>query len=299
MNLRTPGPVASLALGVFAVSWAGVLFRLAKCPASVASFWRVAFACAVLLPFVLRERGGAAVSVNPDPPAPLFRGRVLPTVLVAGALLALHFVTWFASLQHTSLASSTLLVTTQPIWAALLSPILLREKPAARTIFAMGLAFGGVAFLTGGDFSASRGTLKGNLLSLLGAALAAAYLVLGRGLRARWPLLRYFFVVSATAAAGVAAVGLTLHGSLKFELRALPWLLLLGVVPHVTGHGMLNRAVRHFPVYVVNLAGTGEAVLASIWGAVFFREPIRTHLLLAAVLIFGAIAIALRGERRS
>ena len=296
MKLRTPGPVVSLALGVFAVSWAGVLFRLCESPASVVSFWRVTFACGILLPFVLRDRtpAPAAGAAGPAP----FGGRVLPTVLVAGSLLALHFVSWFESLEHTSLASSTLLVTTQPIFAALLSTLLLKEKPSARTALAIGLAFGGVAFLTGGDFTRQPGTLKGNLLSLLGAALAAAYLVLGRGIRTRWPLLRYFFVVSATAAAGVALVGLALHGSLRFPGPDAPWLLLLAVGPHVAGHGMYNRAVRHFPVHVVNLAGCGEAVLASIWGAVFFGEPIRAHLFLAAGLIFAGAAIALRGETR-
>ncbi|HET6202022.1 MAG TPA: DMT family transporter [Planctomycetota bacterium] len=298
LGVRAPGPLVSLALGVFAVSWAGVLFRLCKSPAAVVSFWRVAFASAILLPFVLRDRSPAAAAAG-GAPSRLFRGKVLPTVLVAGALLALHFVTWFESLEHTSIASSTLLVTTQPIFAALLSAFLLQERPAPRTALAIGLAFGGVAFLLGGDFTRARHSLKGDLLSLLGAVLAAAYLVLGRGVRARWPLLRYFFAVSATAAAGVALVGLALHGSLAFPPRDAPWLLLLAVGPHVTGHGLLNRAVRHFPVYVVNLAGIGEAVLASIWGATFFGEPIGAHFLPAAALIFAGIAIALRGDRRA
>ncbi|MCI0589770.1 MAG: DMT family transporter [Planctomycetes bacterium] len=299
MRVRTPGPLTSLLIGVFAVSWAGVLFRLSNCPAAVASFWRVALACGILLPFVLRDRTAPPAT---GPSVAPFRGRVFPTVVVAGTLLALHFVAWFESLEHTSIASSTLLVTTQPVFAALFSAFLLGEKPSPRMALAIALAFGGIAFLSGGDFARAPGTWKGNLLALLGAALAAGYLVVGRGLRTRWPLLRYFFAVSAAAAAGVAVVGLLLHGSLRFRAGAFLPLLLLAVGPHLLGHGMYNRAVRHFPVYVVNVAGMGEAILAPIWAAIpviGIRESIRPHLFLAAVLIFAGAAIALRGERRA
>ena len=108
-----------IALGVVAVSTSAVFVKLSEVPPVVLAFYRVVLSWLVLLPAVLlRERENLRGAVRRD----------MMLVLLSGAFLALHYVVWFFSLRLTSVASSTVLVTTQPIWVMLIAYILWRER---------------------------------------------------------------------------------------------------------------------------------------------------------------------------
>jgi len=101
----------------------------------------------------------------------------------AGLCLALHFATWITSLSFTSIAASTTLVTTNPVWVALLSWLWLKEKPNALTILGIGVAFGGGVLIALGDtgaVTAGSNPPLGNFLALVGAWMASLYFLLGR-----------------------------------------------------------------------------------------------------------------------
>src|SRR5690606_16805833 len=101
---------------------------------------------------------------------------------LSGALLAVHFGTWIPSLFLTSVASSTALVATQAIWAAVLSR-LLGQAVSRRVWVGMGVSFAGVVLVTGIDVTLSARHLAGDLLALLGGLAAAAYVLVGGRVR--------------------------------------------------------------------------------------------------------------------
>jgi drug/metabolite transporter (DMT)-like permease len=278
----------ALAVAVVATSWGSILARLCLSPAAVVGFYRLLLATVIVLPAGLSGVRGGAVS-----------GRALAAAAAAGVLLALHFGTWIASLRLTSVAASTVLVSTQPVFSVLLSLLFLGERPRRRTWAAIALALAGVAVVAGGDLAAARSRAAGDLLALLGAVFAAAYLVVGRAARALVPLPVWLLLVNGAAAA--AAGTAVLAGGISFLPPARVdwgWLVLMAAVPHVLGHGALNWAVRRVRAYVANLAVLGEPVLASFYALLIFGEAPAAEVYAGAALIAAGVVLALRDERR-
>jgi drug/metabolite transporter (DMT)-like permease len=215
----------------------------------------------------------------------------LPLVAAAGGLLAIHFGAWIASLSFTSTAASVALVCTNPVFAALFG-LLLGDRVSRREVVGIAIAAGGCAVLAGGDWQAGGDALVGDGLALLGAASAAGYLVVGRSLRARVPLLPYLGTVNAIAAValGVAAV---VHG---VDWGAVPGHAIVAcagaaVLASFVGHGLLNAAVRTTPTHLVALAVLGEPIGASLitWAA--FGEQPPAHAALGGAIVLVGITV--------
>ncbi|MBZ5640072.1 MAG: DMT family transporter [Acidobacteriia bacterium] len=274
-----PAAVA-LAVAVGAVSWASILVRLSDAPSLGIAFYRLLFSVALLLPWALSR--SAPVSA-----------RTYGLAAAAGVLLALHFATWITSLRFTSIASSVVIVTTQPAFTAALGPYFLRERPGGRGIAAMVLALSGTAVLAGGDLAVGGRALWGDLLALAGAVTASAYFMIGRRVRERIGFPRYLLLVNSVSAATL--LGLAWAGGARltgYPSATWGWLLLLAAGPHLTGHGLLNWSVRRLPAFTVNMAILGEPVLATVYAAVLFREIPGPAFYGGAILIVAGIVLA-------
>ncbi|HEX2981310.1 MAG TPA: DMT family transporter, partial [Anaerolineaceae bacterium] len=212
-------PKIVLFVGVLAVSTASIFIRFAQAEASSLTIaaYRLGLATLIMAPFALRR--------SLDEIRRLTRIQV-GLVIASGAFLAVHFATWITSLEYTSVASSAVFVTTDPLWVALLSPLLLREKLTRPVILGLAITLIGgivVAFsdvCTGGTggltcpslagFFTGRAAL-GNLLALIGAWMAAGYLMIGRRARAGMSLLAYTFLVYGISAVLLIILALVMH----------------------------------------------------------------------------------------
>lgn len=212
-------------------------------------------------------------------------------VLASGLLLAVHFGAWIASLSFTSTAASVALVATNPMFAALFGT-LLGDQVTRREVAGIAIAAVGCAVLAGGDWQAGGDALIGDALALVGAASAAAYLVVGRRLRETVPLLPYLGTVNAIAGAAlVAAVFAT-----GADLTALPahaYVACAGaaLVASFIGHSLLNAAVRVTPTHLVALAILGEPIGSSLitWAAFGEQPPI--HAVFGGAIVLGGIGV--------
>lgn len=277
------GAAAALVLAVLATSWGSIFVRMCASPPATIGLYRIGIAALLILPWALPARRAGM--------AP----RTLGAAAGAGILLALHFATWIASLQFTSVAASTLLVSTQPIASAVLSWLVLGERPGGLSWAGIGLAIAGVGVITWGDLGMGESRLQGDLLALLGALFAAGYLVIGRASRGGAGLPMYFLLVN-TAAAAVTAIGAAAGGQPLLPVRRedFLWLALSAAVPHLLGHGAMNWAVRRLRAYVVNVAALGEPVLATLYAWILFRETPGPAVYAGAILIAAGVGLVLR-----
>ena len=205
-------PFVVIAFGILAVSTGSIFVRYAQeyAPSIVIAAYRLGLATLFLAPVALYRYRSELSSIQ---------GRDRYLAIGSGVFLALHFATWITSLEYTSVISSVVLVSTAPLWVALLSPITIKEPITKLVLIGMGLAFVGVIIVGVSDVCTSRnGKLScpamsdfirgeaflGDLLALVGAWMAAGYLLIGRRLRVGIPLIPYIFVVY-----GVAALVLT------------------------------------------------------------------------------------------
>jgi drug/metabolite transporter (DMT)-like permease len=247
---------AGLATGVLAVSWAAILVRLAAAPALSVAAWRLVVASVPALAWAaLRHRG---------------EWRALPVrerwrAAGAGLALAAHFATWIGSLRLTSVAASVALVTTQPVWVALFSAAFLGERVGRRTALGIALSLAGGLLVAGADLGSSARALAGDALAVAGAVFAALYFVAGRRARATLSLGAYVGAVYPVAAlallAAAALAGEPLSGFSRGTWTAL---LLLGLVPQLLGHSLLNWSLRWLPAPLVAVAILAEPVVSTL-----------------------------------
>jgi drug/metabolite transporter (DMT)-like permease len=278
-------PWLTLSLAVVFVSFGAILVRLAAAPPLAVSFYRVALASLLLLPFAARDAGRSW---------PVLDARRRLLLLGSGLALALHFATWIASLSYTSVASSVLLVNTSPLFTLVLSRLFLGERAPAVVKAAIPVALTGAALIALGDWTGSPGSLFGNALAVAGAVAVAAYQVVGRGLRAALPLNAYVLGVWATAAATLAAMALAAGVPLGgFERRTWLAFVALAVVPTIGGHGLVNKSLRSLPAPTVGLFLLGEPVLASLFAWFLFAEAPGPWTLAGGAVVLFALGLVL------
>lgn len=255
---RPPVPPALvLGVAIAGISWAAILVRWSAASAHALAFWRLTLSLLVVAgALTLRREWRAALRVRP---------RDLVWTGAAGLLLAAHFVAWFVSLEWTTVASSTLLVNLQPLFAAGLSAVWLRERPRPVEWAGIVLAVGGAAVVSGAGFRAGGPAMAGNLLALVAGAFAAAYYVIGRKLRpglGLWPYVAQVYAIAAVVLAPVLAV----RGDPWIAYPAREWWIFAGLAagPMLLGHTGLNWALRYVRAYIVNLTVLGEPIGATL-----------------------------------
>lgn len=278
-----------LALSVGGISLSAPLISATAAPALAIAFWRNAMAAGVLGPYALlrhlRELRGIG-------------RRAWSLALAAGGLLAVHFALWLPSLHMTSVASSTALVTTTPLWATLLQR--LRGHRAPRTVWVgTGIAFLGVLVLTGVDLSLSPRALAGDVLALAGGLAAAGYLLLGAEVRRTVSTTAYTLVCYTTTALLLLGACLAAGQALSGYSGA-TWgkLLLLTATAQLLGHSLSNRVVRTLGPTVTSTAilleTPGAALIAALW---LGQMPPGAAYPAVALVLCGLVVVVRAGRR--
>ena len=254
-----------------AISTAAPLIKLIpEVPSVIVAACRLSLASLILLP----------MSRQPKQPriTPITR-REIVLVVGAGLCLALHFASWIASLRYTSVASSVVLVTLNPLLLALAGFIIWGERLTRRLGIGIALAITGSVCIAGHDFQSGSAhtdsALFGDLLALCGAVMMSAYLLCGRFARPYMSLPRYAGLVYSCAAVLLWTVCLvTSSPILNYSGRTYLILLLLGLGPQLIGHTILNWALAYLSPTVVALAILAEPLGASLLAWLFLGESV-------------------------
>lgn len=280
----------ALTLGVVSISFAAVFIRLADGPVASVAAMRLLFATIVLLPFVIFSRNTRNSIMK------LPRGEKGLLVL-AGLFLALHFLSWIASLSFTGITSSIVFVTTSPIFIEIYSVTVRGEKTSAKVWIGIGLTVAGAVILGGGNIAAGGESWKGDLLAVAGAIAVASYFIVGSRLRPKLTLLAYIFPVYGTAALFlVLAASLLGAGLTGLPARTYFYCFLMALVCQVTGHSLFNWALRRMKTTLVAMATLGEPIGTTMIAWLILGElPVPTEIL-GGVVVLAGVFVVLTGD---
>ena len=282
--------LGAVGVAVLAASTSAILIRAGDAPEPVMAFYRVLFTILLLAPLAR----GAGVELS------RVSRRDLLGALLAGLALAAHFAAWFESVDRTTVAASVTLVQTQPVFVAAGAGLLLSERVTRRTLGGIAVALCGAGLMSAsGAFGGSPAPepLLGNALAVLGAVMAAVYVLAGRSIRQRVPVVPYVLVVYAVAAVGllsaVLAGGHALAGYPRHE-----WLLFLGMAvgPGLLGHTLINWALEHVESSVVSVSLVGEPVGSTLLAALLFGEIPGALALGGGTVVVAGIVVTARGR---
>lgn len=297
-RLRTgQRPLVALGAAVLAGSTGAIFVRLTAAPSIVDAFYRLLFTTLVLLPLTLTGYRGALRSLS---------RRDLLVATASGVLLAVHFAAWMESLAWTSVAAAAVLVQTQVLFVALGSVWLLNEAISREKAAGIGIAFAGVSAmsLSGGVLDnqalyAGPNPVFGNLLALVGAAGFAGYLLAGRSIRQRLPLLPYAtFVYGIATVVLLAAVLLGPHPAAPtaYGRRDLLFFLAMAIVPGVFGHTVMNWALKYVESSVVSVTFLGSPLGNTLLAIVFLQEVPGAATLVGGLIVLVGIYQTTRGS---
>ncbi|MGB9630579.1 MAG: DMT family transporter [Candidatus Methanodesulfokora sp.] len=270
-------PRAALIVGISAVSTASILIRLSSSPPLVIAGYRMLFSSMIM----------GLLGANGIDDLRRINGKEILLLLISGASLGAHFGTWTASLFYTSIAASTVIVDSSPIFVVMISWIFLREKINMREAFGIAISILGAIIIALGHAELKM-NLYGDFLALLGAIFLAIYLVIGRSLRRKLGLAPYTFSVYGVAAAVLLSSAFISGNSLAVSPKELLIFVLLALGPSCLGHNSYNYALKYMKASVVSASILGEPVGASLLGALLLGEvPSMSTIIGGGVVIIG------------
>lgn len=305
MSAEEPSPLrifVTISIAILAVSTSSIFIRFAQeeAPSLVIAASRLLLASLFLAPSaLLRHRAELKKLTHTE----LLLG------LLSGIFLAIHFATWITSLEYTTVASSVVLVSTSPLWVAILAPIFLKEKLTKTIVIGMLLTLIGGTIIgfsegciwDGGISCASRAGVglaeasKGNFLALAGAWAIAGYLLIGRRLRAKMNLIPYIFLVYGMASLVMLVILVLTHNTLfGYTPKTYLWLLAIAIFPQLIGHSTYNWALRYLPVALVAVTTLGEPIGSSILAFIILKETPSTLQIIGGALILTGIYVTSR-----
>jgi len=281
-----------LLAGIFAISSSSIFIRYAQAdglPSLVIAAGRLSLS-GLIMTVLLRDKTITALQQ--------LTRRDLFMAFASGLFLSLHFATWVTSLEYTSVLVSVVLVTTSPIWVALLEFIFLKMKVPRGVVIGLVIAIvGGIIIGIGGSGGDDANTLyEGNLilgggLALMGAITVACYWILGRSLRTTMSVGVYTWLVYSVA--GVLLwimVGVTGTPITGFDVSGYLWIIPMALFPQLVGHTSLNYAVGFLPATIVSTITQLEPIGSAILAYLLFAEvPLPLQILGSGVILGGVL----------
>lgn len=299
-SLRTPRwqVLLVLSVGVFCVSTAAIFIRLALAAVDTprVGFSLVLAASRLVLASLLLLPTWSTIQRK------TYSQRAIAYSVISGLTLALHFGTWITSLSYTSIAASTTLVTTNPVWVALLSWFWFRETISAQTMIGIAITLLGsmsIGLQDTGGLTVGQNPLLGNTLALIGSWMVSLYLLLGREAQRRGIKIQHHVAIAYTTAALTLLPMPLFLGTpyTGYAPEVYGFMVLMAIVPQLLGHTSLNWAVHHVSPTLVTLAILLEPIGSSTLGYLVFGEIPTLGVLIGAGFILAGVAIAAFGSQ--
>jgi drug/metabolite transporter (DMT)-like permease len=273
---------AILSLGVFCAATSVVMTKASQLSPEILSSGRLLVAVVILLPIFIRDK-----KRQPD----FSLKESIKVSSLPALLLALHFVSWTIGARWTTSANSTLIVNLIPVAMPVLSIILLRESLNKKEWIGTTLTVLGVVVLAYVDYRISSTLIAGDMVCVLSMILLAWYLILARKNKSVPSICLYLVPLYAQAGILCLAAGLVRTGlPLSINREEWKYILLLGLIPTVFGHSLLNLAMRWFRSQFVAIVSQLQFVYAGFLGYFFFREiPHNSFYLASAFMMAGVL----------
>ncbi|MAU11287.1 MAG: hypothetical protein CL607_15810 [Anaerolineaceae bacterium] len=290
-------PYFVLFVSVIAFSFAAILVRQsmnAGIEPIMVSAGRLLLAALMLTPIVWTRYRHDILNV---------RRITLFGAIFAGIFQGLHFISIAFSLENTSVVMNQTLISTSPIFIALLEVLVLKQKfPKWLYVGIFVTIFGGIiiAFASGADSASGANPPLGNALALLAAVLAAFYIFAGRVNRRHVSILPYIWIVYLSGGiTSLIAALLTGTQILGYSADAYFWLVMTALVPQMIGHSGMNYAVGYIPATITTLATQIIVLTSGILAFFLFQELPTGHEVIGITVTVSGVVLALVAQTRS
>lgn len=266
MKLLEKYPIIMIVIGVLGISLSAIFVRFSSAPAAVTAAYRLLFTLVMMSPAVWSKKSIRQELLTLKP-------KTLFLSAASGILLALHFFTWFESLRHTTVASSTIIVCTEVIWVALGYRLFLKGRLSAKAIAAIAVTLAGSVLIAWSDSTGGDAQLYGDFLSIIAAIAVGGYTLLGRVVRGSTGTTVYTYVVYVFCASSLLLISAIQHVPLfGYGFNSLLAGAMLALFSTILGHSVFSWCLKYFSPTFVSASKLCEPVMAGILAAILFGE---------------------------
>ncbi|MHC1682966.1 MAG: DMT family transporter [Clostridiaceae bacterium] len=282
-----------LSIGVLAISTSAIFVKLSTAPAPIIATYRLVFSTLMILPVILLNKK-YLIEVRQ------LNHKQLAAVFSSGLFLAIHYILWFESLRFTSVASSTVLVTMQPLFAFVGSYFFFGERLKKLSLFGGFLSILGSFIIGFGDFKIGGIALIGDILALLAAGVITAYFLIGQSIRKQLSLVTYVFICYLSSSIFLLGYSVIL----KYPLVGYPnsdwfWFFCLALISTILGQTVLNWLIKWLSASTISMSILGEPIGTCILAYFILGESISYNQVLGSTIILIGIGIFLIGKTRN
>jgi drug/metabolite transporter (DMT)-like permease len=285
-------PMVMIVVGVMGISMSSILVKYSAAPSPVTAAFRLLWTVILMCPVALCK-----ASVRDE--LKRMSMKLIALSAASGLFLAIHFVLWFESLQHTSVASSTTIVCTEVIWVALGFCLFLKGKLTGKEILAIGITFLGSMVIALSDQNSGGVHLYGDVLALIAAIAVAVYTLIGRIVRKNVSTNVYTYVVYVSCAAALLSICL-LQGAHLFAygVSAVVVGLLLSIFSTILGHSTFSWCLKYFSPAFVSASKLCEPVVAGLLAVLLFGEFPKIMQIVGGIMIIAGVYYYSRIENK-
>jgi len=289
--LKVINPKAVVMIGVIFVSFSSIFIKLSEAPSLIIASYRLIFTVLLITPSVVFRRREELKCVD---------RKSLILSIVSGIFLAFHFAAWITSIKYTSIASSTVLVNTHPIFIVIGSYLILKEKVSRKALIGMGITVLGSMIISFGDSSLGSNVLYGDLLAILGGLFVSGYMMIGRIVRQKMSMTSYTFIVYLTCSVTLVAIVLLTNTPL-YPYPFKEWLIFLALAVFCTilGHSIFSWGLGYLKPTFISTAVLGEPVFAALWAIPLFHQYPPIWQIVGSLVIILGIYIFIQANDRS
>lgn len=282
-----------LFMGVFALSTSAIFVKVADAPATITAFYRMLFAAVMLLSFLLVNKKNRKELGS-------LSKKQWGLGLLSGLFLAAHYLLWFESLNYTSVASSTVIVTLQPLFSMVGGYFLFKERFSKGAIMGCLVAIAGSIVIGWQDFQISGQALFGDILAFIAAGVITAYFFIGQHIRKGLSLIPYSIIGYTSSALFLSIFVFSQHTSFV-NYSTQTWLSFIGLafIATILGQMIFNWLLKWLSTSVISMSILGETIGTCILAYFILDEVISLQQGLGIALILSGLALFLLQQRNN
>lgn len=283
----------ALFFAVFALSTSAIFVKIADAPSAITAFYRLFFAALILLPFLIGNRSHRQELVG-------LTKKQWGLGILSGLFLACHYVLWFESLQYTSVASSTVIVTLQPLFAMIGGYFLFKERFSKGAILGFFVALLGCFIIGWQDFQISGDALYGDILAFIAAGIITGYFFIGQSVRKDLSLVTYSIIGYGSSAVFLAIYALSQQQAFMGYSPNTWWAFLgLAFIATILGQTIFNWLLKWLSTTVISMSILGETIGTCILAYFILGEVISIQQGVGIIVILLGLALFLIQQRKT
>lgn len=285
-------PTVILLMGVVAISFSSILVKWSAAPASILGMYRLLLTVIMLFPFLPWKKLN---KVSKD-----ISRRDWFLLFISGLFLGLHFLFWMDSLKYTTVASSMILTTLEPVFVMIGAYFIFKEKTNIFGILSILIAITGSIIIASGDIGLSSTALYGDFLSILGTLAVAIHMLAGQDLCRKIPPSIYSFFVFLIGGIILFFYNI-INGVSLIEYPVNDWwiFLLLALVPNIFGHVLFNWLLKFVDATTISMGVLGEPIGAIILAYLLLGETISLSQIIGGILAIVGVGMFLKHKSSS